>query len=45
MATVPQYLTVDDFERQYGHENSWEIGLEGLFKNPCPPGHTAFFNN
>lgn len=24
MATSPQYLTVDDFERQYGHESGWE---------------------
>jgi Uma2 family endonuclease len=36
MATAPQYLTVDDFERQYGHENGWEYWFGKAVQKPMP---------
>jgi Uma2 family endonuclease len=36
MATAPRYLTVDDFERQYGHENGWEYWFGKAVQKPVP---------
>ena len=34
MATAPQHLTVDDFERLYGHENGWEYWFGRAVQKP-----------
>jgi Uma2 family endonuclease len=34
MAAAPQCLTVDDFERQYGHENGWEYWFGEAVQKP-----------
>jgi Uma2 family endonuclease len=36
MATAPQYLTVDDFKRQYGHENGWEYWFGKAVQKAIP---------
>jgi Uma2 family endonuclease len=36
MATAPQHLTVDDFERRYGHENGWEYWFGKAIQKPMP---------
>jgi hypothetical protein len=36
MATAPHYLTVDEFERLYGHENGWEYWFGKAVRKPIP---------
>jgi Uma2 family endonuclease len=36
MATAPQHLTLDDFERRNGHENGWEYWFGKAVQKPMP---------
>jgi Uma2 family endonuclease len=36
MATAPQHLTIEDFERLYGNENGWEYWFGKAVQKPMP---------
>ncbi len=36
MATAPQHLTVEEFERLYGHESGWEYWFGKAVRKPMP---------